>query len=255
MPTQDTGVEVANLFDASNENLLTGKERSMLASLLSSSDRVDIAIPENISANELWNTLTVCGRVLMPIRQAGTQLKIIIGRLINLIQKRPEIYESRGFATFDDFMSLPNGLQYLTGISRSELFKSKATATALGPAINMDDVRRVGITKIGLIAGVSEPGSATQKALIEAAKSETLTELKERIARSDMQYTPGDLEFDVLQFQLTKNQKSYVQSFLNNPQVQTYCDSTSSGVILERLVQECEQEWQIRAMVIDGRAE
>ena len=242
-----TGTDVAGLFDNRDQETLTGEERIILAALLSSSDRVDMAIPEEIDPKELWRTLGICSRVFVRVRRANVALKILIGRAIILIQKKPEIYESRGFKTFDDFMSFPNGLQSITGISRAELFKAKSTAASLGPTINMEDVRQAGITKITMIAGVTDPGTATQKALIEAAKTDTVQQLKERIARSGMQLQVGDLSLETLQVMVTTTQKKFIQDFLNNARVRAYVGSDSQGVILERLVQECESEWLIQA--------
>ena len=245
---QGTGTEVAGLFDVNSEDLLTLDERQLLASLLSSGDRVDMAIPDDISEGDLWRTLSICGRVFVPIRRASAQLKIIIGRAITLIQKRPEIFEARGFRSFDDFMSLPNGLQAMTGISRAELFKAKATANALGPTINMEDVRTVGITKITLVAQYSEPGTPSQDALIEVAKTHTVPQLREHIARLDLQVSTGDMQWDVLQIPVTKTQKAFFLEFFGNPLVLAYCGTTSQAVVLERMLQECSEEWQIRAM-------
>lgn len=243
-----TGTEVAGLFDTRNEDLLTLDERVLLSGLLSSGDRVDMAIPDDISEGDLWRTLSICGRVFVPIRRASTQLKIIIGRAINLIQQRPEIFESRGFRSFDDFMSLPHGLQQMTGISRAELFKAKATANALGPTINMEDVRQIGITKIQMVAQYSEPGTPSQDALIEVAKTHTVPQLREHIARLDLQVSTGDMEWDVLQIPATKTQKALFMEFFRNPLVLAYCGTTSQAVVLERMLQECSEEWQIRAM-------
>lgn len=255
MVTPETGSEVANLFDTTSEDLLNKEERAMLSTLLSSSDRVDMAIPENISESDLWATLSICGRVLVPIRRASTQLKVIIGRIVHLIQQRPEVYESRGFRSFDAFMSdAERGMPAMTGISRAELFKARATANGLGPSINMEDVRQVGITKIGLIAGVTSPGSATQKALMEAAKTDTIPELRERIARSSLNVQAGDIEWDLLQVTMTKSQKQFAQQFFNNPRVQSYCSSTSPGMIMEMMIQELQEEWQVRAMVVEGES-
>jgi hypothetical protein len=182
-------------------------------------------------------------------------LKLLIGRALLVIQNTPEVYESRGFRSFDAFMSdTERGLPAMTGISRAELFKSKAVAGSVGPDMNLNDAREIGFTKLQLVAGVTDAGSATQKALMESAKTDTIPQLRERIARSGLQVQAGDIEWDLLQVTMTKTQKQLAQSFLSNPRVRAYCESDSPGMILERMIQEVSEEWQVRAMVIEGEA-
>ena len=251
-----SGTEVAGLFDPRNQETLSQEERVILASLLSQNDRVDLAVPDNIDPRDLWKTLEICARVFVRVRQASAQLKVLIGRALLVIQKNPEVYESRGFSSFDAFMSdTERGLPLITGISRAELFKAKSVAASIGPDANLEDIREIGFTKAQLIAGVTDPGSSAQKALIEAAKSETIPQLRERIARSGINIESGDLEWDSLVLSVTKTQKQRVQEFFSNPQVRAYCNTESPGMILERLVEECSEEWRIQAMAFEGSVE
>lgn len=250
-----TGAEVASLFDSRSEETLNSDERVILASLLTRDDRVDLAVPDTMDPRELWDTLNICARVFVRVRRASGQLKLLIGRSLLVIQNTPEVYESRGFRSFDAFMSdTDRGLPKITGISRAELFKAKSVAGSVGPDMNLEDARQVGFTKLQLIAGVTDPGSTTQKALIDAAKTDTIPELRERIARSGVQFAAGDLEWDMIQLSVTKTQKKMFQEFVNNPQVRAYCESESPGMIVQRMIEEVGEEWRIQSMVIEGEA-
>lgn len=249
---QVTGTEVAGLFNPAAEDTLTGEERVILASLLTRDDRVDLAIPDAMDARDLWQTLDICSRVFLRVRHASGQLKLLIGRALAVIQNNPEVYESRGFSSFDEFMSDESrGLPKITGISRAELYKAKSVALAVGPGMNLEDARQIGFSKMQLIASVTDPGSSTQQSLIESAKLDTMPQLRERIARSNMNVQVGDMEWDTLLVQMTKTQKRIAQEFFTNPQVQAYCDTSSAGMILERAIQECQSEWQIGQIITD----
>lgn len=249
-----TGAEVAGMFETDSEEALTQEERNILSALLRRGDRVDLSVPDNMDPRELWSMLELCSRTFLRARQLGGILKLLIGRALIVIQKTPEIYESRGFRSFDAFMSDDvRGLPAMTGISRPELFKAKLVAGSSGPDMNLDDARKIGFTKMHIVCSV-ETSKETQKVLMEAAKTDTIPQLRERIARSNLQVQSGDITWDVLQVTVTQTQKRLIQQFMSNPLVRAYCESESPGMILERMIQEVSEEWSIRAMVIEGEA-
>ncbi len=252
-----TGREVAGLFDARipGQETLSESERTILSTLLSSNGRVDLVIPDKMDPNELWRTLDICARVFVRVRRASGQLKLLIGRALLVIQDTPEIYTSRGFESFNDFVSdEQTGLPAMTGISRGELFKAKAVAKSVGPGMRSEDIREIGFSKVQLVAAAAPSGSPKFNALIEAAKFDTVPQLRERIANADVGLTAEDMEWATIQFPVTRTQKNIAEEFFGNPQVQAYCGTESRGVILERLIQEAEVEWQIQAMVIESEA-
>lgn len=253
---QVTGAEVAGLFVADSDESLTTEERLILAALLTRDDRVDLAIPDKMDPRELRRTLDICSRVFLRVRHASGQLKLLIGRALLVIQNTPEVYTSQGFTSFDEFMSDGDrGLPHQTGISRAELYKAKSVAASVGPNMNLQDAREIGFSKMQLVAGYTEAGSTAQRELMQVAKTATMPQLRERMARSNMGVDEGDLQYDVLQITVTKNQKVIVGRFLANPQVRAYCESESAGTILERMVQEVAEEWRIQAMTLGGVAE
>ena len=251
---QVSGTEVAGLFNARSEDTLTNDDRNRLIALLTQDDRVDLAIPDEMDPRELWRTLEICSRVFVRVRRASGQLKLLIGRALLVIQKTPEVYKSRGFSSFDEFMTdEARGLPSFTGISRAELYKAKTVAQSVGPDMSLEDAREVGFTKMQLIAGANmEP--AEQKQYIEDAKTMTIPQLREKIAKSDLNIDADDLEYDLIQVPATKAQKKLFQEFTSNPQVRAYCGTDSPATILERAIQEAEAEWIARAVTIEGSA-
>ena len=253
---QVSGSEAASLFDTTSEETLTPEERAILRSLLSQNDRVDIALPDDISASDLWMTFDICARVFVRVRRASGLLKLLIGRALTVIQAKPEVYISRGFRSFDDFISNEErGLPKLTGISRAELYKAKAVAQSIGPETNMQAIRDVGsFTKIQIIASQMESTDSRFDTVMEHAKTDTVPQLRERMARMGLVGSTDDIEWDIIQFSVTKTQKRMMQEFLTNPRVRAYCETESPGVILERAIQEAMGEWEVRQIEIEGQA-
>ncbi len=169
------------------------------------------------------------------------------------MQDTPETYESRGFRSFDEFMSKANGLEAMTGISRAEGYKSKAVAESAGPDMPLSDARDLGFTKMALITGVSKSTDSTFQPLVEFSKTHTIPEIRQHIERQGLADADETI-YDVLTIPVTRAQKNFWNSFVQNPQVRAYCESESAGIILERAISEVMNEWSIEAPVIEGEA-
>lgn len=239
-----SAADVAGLFDPNIADALSLEERSVISTLLSSDDRTDVAIPENISPDDLWKTLELCCRVFIRVRKANAQLKLLIGRSLVLIQDNPELFKSRGFNSFDSFMTREDGLPGLTGISRSELYKAKTVADTFPTIISLGDSRELGVTKLSLIAQVTKEGNSDAQSWVDFAKDNTIPELKARIYRSDKGISEGALEVETLYITLTGDQKQTVEQFLNDAEIQAYAGSKMPGVILCAAIAELEEIWK-----------
>lgn len=103
-----------------------------------------------------------------------------------------------------------------------------------------------------MIAGATAAGSNKQREYIEHAKTETIPQLQERMVRDRIVAETGDVQWDVLQIQLTKTQKRFILSFLDDQEVKAYCETDSYAMILERAVAEVMAEWTSREVIIEG---
>lgn len=242
--------DTAALFDPRSEEVLSSPERTLLASLLSHSGRVDLALPDGISAASLWESFHVCGTVFKITRRASGQLKLLIGRALKVMQDTPESYESRGFRSFDDFMTRTDGLERFTGISRAEGYKAKSVAESAGPDMPLSDARDLGFTKMGIITGVAKSTDSNFQGLVEYGKTHTIPKLRQHIERQGLA-DADETVWDVVTIPVTLAQKRFWTAFVQNPQVQAYCESASAGMILERAIAEVSSEWQIQQPVIE----
>ncbi len=238
------GREIAGLFDPAISDGLSRDERLLLTALLSENERVDIAIPEDVEPERVWDMMLLCCKVFKMFGKAAVQLKLLIGRALTLIKDMPNVYESRGFSSFDDFISDEvRGLPMLTGVSRAELYKAKRIAEQIGAAVPLAEAREVGMTKMAIITGVTSPANSDFREWVEHAKSDTIPQLKERIARSNLQIPRDSMEWDMVALQVTKDEKKRLDAFLSDARVQAYCESKAPGIIISRMLDECEGEW------------
>lgn len=240
--------DTAALFDPRSEEVLSSPERELLSNLLSHSGRVDLALPDGISAASLWESFYVCGTVFKVMRRATGQVKLLIGRALKVMQETPESYESRGFHSFDDFMTRADGLEKFTGISRAEGYKAKSVAESAGPDMPLSDARDLGFTKLQQITGVAKSTDSNFQSLVEYGKTHTIPQLREHIERQGLA-DADETVWDVVSIPVTRAQKTFWTEFVQNPRVQAYCETTSAGTILERAIAEVLAEWSVEQPV------
>jgi hypothetical protein len=230
-------VEIAGLFDPGIEQGLSSAERTLMSSLLMSAEMA-VTIPRDVSPSDLWGALDICCRVFMLTRQAAAQLKLLIGRALILIQEdHPEIYQSRGYATFDSFMT--EGLPRLTNMSRGELYKAKMVAESMGD-VKPEDARAMGFSKMGILAKVTDDKKSDFPQWVERAKSMTIPELKIAIAESNLKITVGDQEEAVWSMVCTDDERARIDAFMQDPEVHAHCGTEKPGAIMDNLIAEAD---------------
>ena len=250
--TIDKSADIAALFDLPVVDSLSSDERSLLSMLLRRDEQIDIVIPASTSADQLWESLTLCAKVFGPVNKARQILKLLIGRMLNLMQDRPELYESRGFRSFDQFMSdEKRGLPKILNISRGELYKTKSVAER-NPSLPISDYREIGFSKLAALGPVTREGNSDYPAWINAAKTSTLTELREQIYRSDANIPPGSLEMDMLVLPMTKADKDEIEEFIGDPQMQAVSGSRDRAKVLVNATREARMEWLAQAQGAEG---
>jgi hypothetical protein len=243
---QIPGPEVAALFDASVKtgNAMTVPERARLAALLSANDRLDVAIPDDIDAGDLWETLALCCRVLRGTRQAGAQLKLLIGRALNLMKANPQLITEKGYRSFDQFIT--HKLPELVNISRPELYKALSVAKKF-PTISMAEYGEIGsFNKLAAIAQVTSESDSGSGEWLQKAKEQTLDELKQTIYTSQHAVAEGALDFVTFQVTMLGDEKTRIEEFLADPAMQAYAESKSPGVMLCRAIEEATTEWKVQ---------
>jgi hypothetical protein len=250
-----TLAELAGLFDPLSEGSLSAVERDLLTALLKQNERIDVAIPEDITDNALWDALALCCKVESRVKKVQGVLKMLIGRALVLLQKRPQMYRALGFRTLDDLMSdSERGLPALTGISRAELYVAKDIGVAF-PAIQMSEFREIGFNKLATISKVVKAKDSNAQEWLDRAKVETIKELKESIYKSDNGIEPGSLDYDTVIFTVTKDQKRRIEEFLVKPETQAVCGTGFAGEILCRMIEECDLEWIVRARAFENQGQ
>lgn len=235
-----SGAEVAGLFNPELEEGLSTSERNLLTTLLASDDKIDITIPDDIDAADLWETMGILCKVYYGTGQARTQLKLLIGRALVLIQTMPGIWQTRGYKSFDAFMSDEvAGLPFMTKISRPELYKTKSIGEKIGN-LPLEQSRAIGFTKLAMVAQKTEQGNSDFKTWIDNAEKMTIPDLKIAIAESNVLIPAGSTEEVTLTWILKRDEKEAVDSFMADPEVHATCGTDRPGGIMQWLMAEAD---------------
>ncbi len=241
-----SSAQLAGLFDPRVEGGLSLDERALISTLVANNDRSQVAIPDNISDEDLWAALRVCCKVESRVRKVQTILKLLVGRALLLMQNRPSMYQERGFISLDAIMSDEDrGLPAITGISRAELYASKKIAKSW-PTISAADATDIGFTKLVTLSAIRQQSDSDSSKWLNIAKISTNQGLKEQIYRSDNSIPEGALDQDTFIITLTKAEKNEIQQFLNTAEYQAYCGTASPALMLLRCIAESTAEWRVQ---------
>ena len=121
-----------------------------------------------------------------------------------------------------------------------------------------DKMEQMGFSKLNLLAtalkrstqeGMSVDMVQTKRDYwVAAAESPSMTvkQFAEKI-ETEMQGDKGELSTKALMIYVPEDVWNRWHEFVGLAEVQAYCDSESEGVILARLIDECETEWVAKA--------
>ncbi len=260
MPVAEVVIVESNglggLFDPQAAGSLSGDERALISALLANDAQADIAIPDDVSSDDLWAALSVCAKIGGKLERVRTALKMLVGRALVVMESRPAIYKARGFTTLDGFMSstADNALPAITGISRAGLYEAKGFATKW-PSVPIQEMAAIGVGKMRLISRIRKGSDSDAQEWLDRAKSGTVETLQDQIYRSNNNIPNGSLERDTLTLEMTRAEKIEILDFLGTAEYQAYCKSALPGVMLTQCIAESSTEWrqQIDDQEADGR--
>ena len=103
---------------------LSASDKKVVEQFLKSKEQLTDLIPDTMDDQELWRSLAACCKSLSSYRKSASVLKVIVGRLLVVLQDRPEVYQKLSYRTYDDFLT--RGMPELFGIPRSEAYAARA---------------------------------------------------------------------------------------------------------------------------------
>lgn len=245
---------------------LSQSENEILKAVLDEDARIDVVVPRQIHPDTLWSYLETFGKAASKLQHANNKIRPIMGRILVVLKDYPEVWSSRGYTSYDNFLSV--GMKELFGISRTECFEWRKVAENL-PSLTIEDLTRIGTVKCQVLARQAKEGDKYYKKILEAAKDpeKTANDLRS-YAATVKGYGEDEVLLAHITLCVTRETAKRWKEFIKDPMIQAYVsDGTNpageSG-IFARLLDEAEMEWKAQgeailnmtrsAAVIDGDA-
>lgn len=223
--------------------VLSSEDKSILSAVLDENASLDVVVPGTMDGDTLWKSLEACCRVASHITKASQKIKPVIGRLLVVLKDHPEVYQSRGYRTYENFLS--RGLDDLFGISRTEAYALRKVAEKF-PSLSVAQFQAIGTTKLYAMAAAIGEGEPGCEAVIEKALQPQTTKEQLREFIAEVKYEDaGERQLTDLTITFTKADAAALKQFLNAPETTAYVGTEAWGTKIMRMMAECAGEWQI----------
>jgi hypothetical protein len=230
------------------------EETEIFRRLIASNEPAAVVIPDDMEPAELWRYLSVTVKGLTRAQQALTRLKPLLGRILMLVKKHPQLYKSHGYEGFNDFMT--NGVPALFGMSRPEAYNCVKVAEVLD-FLPPEQMEQIGFTKLNVLATAirraTDPGMPLEmiekkrEFWVREAREGTIVRLKEQMETQGLT-EPGELDRVPLVLSVTPTTKKEWGEMVASDEIRAICQSDDPGVIFDRMMAETKGEWIAQAV-------
>jgi len=217
------------------EQELTTEEQSLVRGLLDPEATLEIAVPDTVNADDFWNSLGVCCKAMKVMRRMTERLRPVIGRMLLVAQKNPDIYTGKGYATFESFIT--DGVCEHLGLSRSDAYEAKRIAEHW-PGLTPEEYAEVGSVKMTMITRVTNGTSKLGRKLIEQAKGLSVKDFR-RILETRGLVSRGEFQGAVIVINTNQEIARHWTEFAGTAEIQAYCGTADHGLILKHMMEEC----------------
>jgi hypothetical protein len=219
----------------------TDKEVALMKEIEKNPTGIEVVIPDTISADEFDVALSAVCKVIVRAQLQTESLMPVLGRLLFIASKNPELY-SKKFESFGDFRE---SIQERFGVGRSTCFEAQAFCERWSAIIPADQFKEIGRVKMNLISKAVAKGKEGLKksvALIEAAKEMTIKELG-AFCEKEGYFDAGSTTGSYIKFECNKAQQKRSGKFYDDPRVHAVCGTDDQATIHDMMIQECSNEW------------
>ena len=217
----------------------TANEAELLRSILDEESSLTLVIPDHMDPTVLWDSLEVCTKLSRTIQHASDKVKPLIGRMLIVVQDYPQLYQTKGYETYDKFLSY--GVPELFGVSRSEAYSCKRIAERF-PDLSTREFREIGVSKLQVATRAVVENPNCREKVLDKAREMSLPEFKSYVAKLTGS-EPSDFSGGLVEIYCTETVKKAWEAFRQNKYIRAYVGSESDGEILSAMIQECSVEW------------
>jgi len=220
---------------------VTDAQKQEVNALVTKKGDITVVIPETMSAADIHSKLMSFFAVKEEMEAiVNRKLKPVIGRLLVLASNLPEIWSTRGYDSFEQYLQKEVCDRF--GIARSNALEGKRIMEKF-PSLAMETYREIGVTKLALAARFTSQEETGHKKILEAAaKAGTVEEFRSHCVKKGY-IAAGETTGDALRITGTKKDIREIRGFLDRADVQACVGSESWSKVILAMTQECDAEW------------
>lgn len=231
----------------------TTDEARLLPVMMATDKSPNDFIPDDTPVDLLRQYLSITSKAYLRAQDAVGKLKPFLGRILVLYKQHPELYTSKGYKTYDNWMS--DGVRREHGLNRGQAYECVNIAEQCGHLLS-GTITELGFSKLNVVAKIIKQSVAADTSIemrqqkvdewVQVALSEGMTVSRLREAAEEANVVePGSLEpREIISISVLPPVRAFWEAFANSNEVKTYCGTEDPGTIFERALQECSTEWQ-----------
>lgn len=225
--------------EVSIEHPLDEKEQRMLAGMVVPDGQVDFTFDEKATPQQILQSLKLCSQAAIILQRKHDGLMHVVGKILHVCRVTPAVYHAAGYESFDLF--LKQHVTEVLGIGKSSLRAALQIYESF-PSISPAEVAEVGTGKMQLLRRITDSTQPSHRPLIEAAKTQTYSQLLQ-VAAERANLPPGEVLRTIITIAASKAQGKMWREFVENPKVRAKCETEDAGTILEYAIAEALATW------------
>lgn len=201
------------------------------------------ALPDTMDNDTVIAYVRSFGKVYSAVNKASDILQPIVGRLMVLMEHRPEILAAFGASSLSEFARVVAPKMFR--VARSDAFDAKKIAMAF-PQITPETYSNLGRSKLKLIGklGGYDPNSQVIKDYTQVLANNvnlTHSQLLDRMAEDGHDIT--DLAMTRVEFRCTQSERKSWEEFAKHPDIIAHVGTPNQVAILFACINECWSSW------------
>jgi hypothetical protein len=221
---------------------LSSDESRILNALTKPDAQLEVILPKEATADELWNTLEICTKGVNYMRGRINRLSIAVGGILARFHNKPSLHKSLGYETFADFRR--RGVEGKIGMSRSFLYESMGLAENW-PKLTQERYAKIGPKKMQLLSKVTDGHSSQAESLLKKAETMGVTDLRHYL-EEEGKLTVDESVGRTIEIPTTLAVYRQWYDFSRSPEIQAVVGKADAGEILRALMQEFHNEWLVQ---------
>lgn len=204
----------------------------MFKVVMAPDSKIDLILDRELSPSQMWETLSVCCRVMGHAERVKAKIRPLIGRLLLQMQNSPESYQKLGYDTFEGFLKAE--VVEKLGVSRTDCYAAKKVAVAF-PTLSISEQAKIGIVNMSIVSSITSEKNSDHKKILKVAATSSIAQLKQYAVEKKL-IEPGDTDRAVITILTSKPVAKQWDAFVRSGKVQSACNSKDHGTILGSLM-------------------